>query len=187
MTHSLQTFLRRLRQDMMEATIQNSVLPRNFLLPGLCNKEERAMLEVNQLPNTDAEIVALGAAGTDLITQERLGQIHREHYLGGDDDRWTAGQLALAAVNYASPVPVQVAMNGEGDNVSGGWQDAWQFSSCANKKGKHCRLKQLAIAGALIAAEIDRLQREIERIPKADALDESSLTDTGKINEVANP
>jgi hypothetical protein len=58
--------------------------------------------------------------------------------------------LASAAAFYALPEKY-----GE---LVGFWPTNWHH----HKKRKHDRVKQLAIAGALIAAEIDRLLRKAE-------------------------
>jgi len=115
---------------------------------------------MQNLPNSDREIVNLHLFGVDLIANERSRQVINEGYVACDDDNHTEGELARAAVHYATPVPLQVVI----DN-SGRREGVWPFANCFNKKSQHCRLKQLAIAGALIAAEIDRLQRLIERYP----------------------
>jgi site-specific DNA-cytosine methylase len=41
-------------------------------------------------------------------------------------------------------------------------KDAWPWRDEDDRRGEHPYLKRLVIAGALIAAEIDRVQRDIE-------------------------
>lgn len=78
----------------------------------------------------------------------------------------------MAAIAYASPMPIKVYAITIGDcgcreancHHSGPfgklkWVDPWPWDVAWDKRYKHDRLKQLAIAGALIAAEIDRLER----------------------------
>lgn len=93
--------------------------------------------------------------GIELIAEERQRQIKQEGWTPEHDDEQESGELALAAACYAV----------EGDDagcfvaepVMG--EDAWPWSPEWDKRKKHDRVRRLAIAGALIAAEIDRLQR----------------------------
>lgn len=97
--------------------------------------------------------------GLLFIEQERLRQITQEGFSLEHDLRTSAhGQLAMAAACYAAPEAIY-AFRAEAaggtecvDAWPPGWNKAW------DKRKKHSRIKQLAIAGALIAAEIDRLQ-----------------------------
>ena len=50
------------------------------------------------------ELRKLGRSGVDLIATERLRQIEKEGYTRDDDAQLRSGDLALAAVCYASPV-----------------------------------------------------------------------------------
>jgi hypothetical protein len=74
--------------------------------------------------------------GIEMITRERDNQITMRGFDTAHDDKKVGGELALLAASYARP-----------DNA---------FT-------KYSRIKQLAIAGALCAAEIDRLRRKGER------------------------
>ena len=88
-------------------------------------------------------------SGTELITQERERQKTEEKYTGEHDDAHTDEELARFAAFYAHP---------DNPNPSElypkNWDKKW------DKRKNHTRVRQLAIAGALCAAEIDRLQRE---------------------------
>lgn len=86
-----------------------------------------------------------GKLGVQLIQNERERQIDFEGYTAEHDDQHKEDQLAIAAAHYATP----------------DWcvTPRWPFRREDNKKGKHDRIRELAIAGALIAAEIDRLAR----------------------------
>ena len=95
--------------------------------------------------------------GIDLIAAERQRQIEKEGYTLEHDDYRTDEQLAEAAVFYAIP------------EKFGELLAFWPWFDRYNKKRKHNRLRQLAIAGALIAAEIDRLTR-IEGQPDEDSV-----------------
>jgi hypothetical protein len=103
--------------------------------------------------------------GVDLIAAERRRQVEMEGFDAARDDRCRKGELAQAAAYYAFP----------GDDVATGVTHKWGtgslsistrrllypagWSLAAGDKTRHDRIKQLAIAGALIGAEIDRLLR----------------------------
>ena len=91
--------------------------------------------------------------GTKLIELERLRQIEEEGWTAEHDDAHINGELVFAAAHYALPEGYENEYA-----VPNLWpwideDDAW------DKKPKHERIRQLVIAGAFIAAEIDRLQR----------------------------
>ena len=98
--------------------------------------------------------------GIELIQQERTRQIEKEGYnLFGDKLKNARGELAFAAAYYAAGTK-NLYQGGEiADCGKKGfkvkqffpWEDEYL------KLEKHDRIKQLQIAGALIAAEIDRL------------------------------
>jgi hypothetical protein len=94
--------------------------------------------------------------GIDLIQFERDRQIE----LGRDaahDLQWDADQLAVAAAVYAAPFEVY---RYEGNH----YRKAWTWPIDWDHRGKHSRLKQLVIAGAWCAAEIDRrLAKEMRK------------------------
>jgi len=85
--------------------------------------------------------------GIELITNERQRQIDAEKWTSEHDDQWTREELAGAAAFYALPEKYGEVL------AFWPWEPKW------NKKSKHDRVRQLVVAGALIAAEIDRLQR----------------------------
>jgi hypothetical protein len=113
--------------------------------------------------------------GVDLIAAERRRQVEVEGFDAARDDRCRKGELAQAAAYYAYP----------GDDVATGYTHKWGtgsfsvstkrllypagWSLSAGDKARHDRIKQLAIAGALAAAEIDRLLREQVRAGEAQA------------------
>lgn len=83
--------------------------------------------------------------GVNLIKQERERQIYREGWSSEHDDKHVNNELALAAACYAVP-----------DVFSQGyWPPTWDSSWYKSTT----RIRDLVKAGALIAAEIDRLQR----------------------------
>lgn len=108
--------------------------------------------------------------GIELIADERQRQIEVEGWTPEHDAKHTGNQIAMAAACYASPVPLRAQIevpcgcrSGMCQHIAFGkhmWVGAWPWSAQWDKRAKHDRLRQLAIAGALIAAEIDRLQRE---------------------------
>jgi hypothetical protein len=112
-------------------------------------------------------------SGTELIAEERQRQIEVEGWTPERDAEHDGGQLATAAAYYAAPEDIFVFREAESSFFSGntgdrgdrrlrpeGYYEAWPWDDEWNKKAKHERLRQLAIAGALIAAEIDRLQKQ---------------------------
>lgn len=87
-----------------------------------------------------------GSTSIDMIILERARQIREEGWSPEHDDKWTDEELASAAAYYASPTD-------KGTPIHWPWAREW------NKKEQHSRIRQLVIAGALIVAELDRLQR----------------------------
>ena len=84
--------------------------------------------------------------GIELIAQERARQIEKEGWSPEHDAQHKNGELAQAAACYALnklPVP----------KLKFPWPEHW------DKRKKHDRKKSLIIAGALIAAELDRLNQ----------------------------
>jgi len=100
----------------------------------------------------------LKVTGDILISTERQRQILKEGYTDKHDDLFKDGELAWAAVCYAAPKERLV-----GVYHLGGWVDPWPWHPKFDKRGQHNRVRELQIAGALIAAEIDRLLRTRER------------------------
>lgn len=109
--------------------------------------------------------------GVARIAAERQRQIEQEGWTPARDDEHDKGELAITAACYAvhgltirhadnaitsSEHPVRVVVSGP----YGITKDAWLWASCDDKRDKHSQLRRLEIAGALIAAEIDRLQRQ---------------------------
>ena len=109
-------------------------------------------------------------SGEELIAAERTRQKEVEGWTAEHDDKHTDGGLALAAAVYAADEPIRVNRfieNGCGCRSVGEcmhwmsgknkWVSAWPWAEEDHKE--HSRIRKLTIAGALIAAEIDRLQR----------------------------
>lgn len=84
--------------------------------------------------------------GATLIAEERQRQIAQEGWTAEHDDQWADGQLADAAGCYALE-----------DNPNADIDAIWPWDAQWWKPKD--RKRNLIRAGALIAAEIDRLQR----------------------------
>lgn len=83
--------------------------------------------------------------GIELIAEERRQQIEKHGFDEANDDQYFQGELVGAAE----------CILGENTSV---FPETWHPGWMKKFLGKP-RVEQLAIAGALIAAEIDRLQR----------------------------
>lgn len=102
------------------------------------------------------------ASGAELIERERLRQVKSEGYMAWHDDQHAHGELALAGALYALDddrrAYIALAIDSFDDPplrtpVDWPWEDeAW-------KPTPDDRVRELVKAGALIAAEIDRLLR----------------------------
>lgn len=99
--------------------------------------------------------------GADLIAAERQRQVDVEGWTPEHDDGHPGEGLALAAACYATPAPLR-----EFDSVwtRNGWVNQmaprrWPWDWTFWKPAPEDRVRELVKAGALIAAEIDRLTR----------------------------
>ena len=84
--------------------------------------------------------------GIELITEERQRQIEKEGWTEEHDDEHVDGDLAQAAAAYAT-------------NLITLWP--WEYESW--RPSVDDRRKNLIKAGALIAAEIDRVNRALAK------------------------
>jgi len=112
--------------------------------------------------------------GVELIAEERQRQIEQEGWSAEHDEQHLEGQLALVASLYATPIPLFARVEKEDGGVEiydpWPWHDEVEVTRYGDglttevpawdKRQKHSKLRKLVIAGALIAAEIDRLQRK---------------------------
>jgi len=89
--------------------------------------------------------------GASLIASERLRQIEVEDWSSDHDDEHNDGDLSRAAACYALE---EVDRDGFLD-----LDDVWPWAAKWWKPTPEDRVRELVKAGALIAAEIDRLQR----------------------------
>lgn len=113
-------------------------------------------------------------SGVDRIAAERKRQIEQENWTAEHDQEHKYNELALAAVCYASPVPVRVKLKvstGRGQyfpEFRTQWVDPWPWGPEWDKREQHDYLRRLEIAGALIAAEIDRLEKAKTDAPSSE-------------------
>jgi len=107
--------------------------------------------------------------GIELIAAERERQIHSEGWTSNHDAQHSTGELAIAGACYAlriSQVHLPTSVNSPRglesqidftrplpNQITWPWDNEWYKPTPEN------RVRQLVKAGALIAAEIDRLQR----------------------------
>jgi hypothetical protein len=101
--------------------------------------------------------------GVALIAEERRRQVNFFGFDMANDDRYLAEQLAKAASAYA--LPIWHPNRGAGVPITWPWSpDCWKPSQAgwsAEPTAAHIdgRVRELAKAGALLAAEMDRLLR----------------------------
>jgi len=99
--------------------------------------------------------------GTELIRQERERQLAEKGYSSEHDDKHDIGELGLAAALYA--MPYEVTVDNEPLLNRGALSELHiTLATGCNfyLKPEPNKLRRLVKAGALIAAEIDRLQRK---------------------------
>jgi hypothetical protein len=113
--------------------------------------------------------VSKSKTGIQRIAAERKRQIEAEGWTPDHDDDHEDGELARAAICYAAPLPVYIRARGSGrasfiDPWPAWWSAKWDKRPrdadgdlAAPTPGQ--RIRMLEKAGALIAAEIDRLMR----------------------------
>lgn len=83
--------------------------------------------------------------GIELIAEERKRQVSKEGWTASHDDKHRRGQMAWEAACYAA--------NSTGGNLEHHWPSAQKWWKPSDL------VRSLVKAGALIAAEIDRLNR----------------------------
>jgi hypothetical protein len=102
-----------------------------------------------------------GMAAWDDLLAERLRQVEAEGWSHEHDDKHDRGEMALAAASYAAHAVVSLRLTSEGsrlwDAVTLVWPWAWTWW-----KPKDPR-RDLIRAGALILAEIERIDRATVR------------------------
>jgi hypothetical protein len=98
-------------------------------------------------------------SGIELIAQERQRQIEKEGWTAEHDSRHKNEELAWVACYYAMP-GIIVYVDGNDPAISPETMYPVTWNECWAKRDKKSRTQQLAVAGALIAAEIDRLNKQ---------------------------
>lgn len=120
----------------------------------------------------------------DLIAAERQRQVEQEDWSPEHDDQHQFEELALAAACYAAPDAIYIGRaNNRVVKIEDAWpwyaedfkpdqeSRAWVFKQggsphstvLLNRKNlREGRIRELVKAGALIAAEIDRLSRVVD-------------------------
>lgn len=99
-----------------------------------------------------SDLVAMHLAAA-MVLSERLRQVAQEDYSPSHDDEHDTGEMALAAAMYATP-PIDRQLGIDVDQVP--WQWPWDHKHW--KPGE--RKRELAKAGALILAELERIMRK---------------------------
>lgn len=95
--------------------------------------------------------------GVELIAAERKRHVSEEGWTPEHDDEHRGGEMAGAAICYATPEDEREYHGGPTfrSHAPAGWPwDADWWKPCAED-----RIRELVKAGALLAAEIDRLKR----------------------------
>ena len=120
-------------------------------------RPEHVWWSVSQLaaePPVVAEVThgPTAQSGAELIAAERKRQVEQDGSTAEHDDRWAAGQMANAAASYATTERIR-----DGSSIFD--PSVWPWPANWWKPTPTNRVRELVKAGALIAAEIDRLQR----------------------------
>lgn len=99
------------------------------------------------------------STGIELIAAERDRQITDERWDARHDDRHKNGSMATAASAYAYPDRSLTNVWDDDENRYEQVPEDWPWEPRFWKPTPNDRIRELVKAGALIAAEIDRLQR----------------------------
>ena len=102
--------------------------------------------------------------GLELIAAERQRHVEKEGWTPEHDAEHSEGELAEAAACYAMTerardLPVEGETDLETGATTGVSTQLWPWDATWWKPTPENRIRELVKAGALIAAEIDRLQR----------------------------
>ena len=96
--------------------------------------------------------------GIELIAEERQRQIEKEGWTAEHDDTHVQGEIARAAASYALPEGEWTATPVHPHLIQSR-EMFWPWEENNWKPTPHDRVRELTKAGALIAAEIDRLNK----------------------------
>ena len=116
----------------------------------------RLLDAANRLDPTDVDVDESGSPGAALIGKERVRQITDEGYTHMHDAAHTGQEIAWAAFCYLERATNNV------DQADPSVPLVWPFNR-SEWKPKASAMRNLTIAGALVAAELDRRWREGER------------------------
>ncbi len=97
--------------------------------------------------------------GAELISKERERQMSQEGWDAQHDNRHLKAELTQAAICYALDVAKEYETRQWKDMMQMFSTRLWPWDKIHWKPTPDNRIRQLTKAGALIAAEIDRLQR----------------------------
>lgn len=111
--------------------------------------------------------------GAELIAAERERQLTELGYTLEHDSAHDDSDLAFAAACYAAPATIYLMMRVDDDGTEGrkggtmrwvepwpGWDRTPRVVLADREAKREARVRELVKAGALIAAEIDRLQAQ---------------------------
>ena len=143
---------KKIKQELDRVTTQRDILARQL------NAVRKVVMIQSPCETESAKAVGSsdGLSGVELIKSERLRQISQEGWSTEHDDGHKLGELASAAESYAHQAAVQA--NFAPSNILRSPPQAWPWSAIWWKPSDD-QIRNLVKAGALIAAEIDRLQR----------------------------
>ena len=98
----------------------------------------------------------------EMIQAERKRQVETEGWSVGHDDDHRSGELARAAAAYAmnNREREMLSRHRESDHSATAFERLWPWSFTWWKPTPGDRVRELVKAGALIVAEIERLQRK---------------------------
>ena len=113
---------------------------------------------------TPEEIAADGFLGAKMILEERLRQIREEGWDADNDDSYRGGELIRAAQAYLMMSSALIRLGPEipfRATVAG--SDWWPWDERSYNPKADVK-KNLVWAGALIAAELDRMERNEQHV-----------------------
>lgn len=125
--------------------------------PDGCYWTEADLCSACTVGDEDIESVVAGNGGVGRIARERLRQLAEENYSVEGDLQYIAGELAAAGACYAVPPSLRELGKSRLSGTAMGW---WPWCAASWKPSPATlegRIRELEKAGALIAAEIDRL------------------------------
>ena len=114
-------------------------------------------LEQANVSDWNALIKVATSEGVIRISRERARQILEERFDADHDAQHQYNELVEAAIAYAMAPGKVYARRDMDDPGVFLFEEVWPWEETLDKRGKHDRLHRLEIAGALIAAEIDRM------------------------------